>query len=100
MKLKRIYGNRELNETTSEFNFPIVNFARVEIKEKDTPGISSFTSTQNINKYINQYSCRSRAGNQVSGTRKTNQDSYLANTSIMNLNEFCIFGVYDGHGNE
>jgi serine/threonine protein phosphatase PrpC len=42
---------------------------------------------------------KSRAGNSPGGARKTNQDSFISITNILGLDEFHIFGVFDGHGN-
>ncbi len=104
IKARKAISNKELSETTaSTFNLPpsITNIAKVENKTKevkDEVGITGFNSQQNFNKYIQVYSCRSRAGNQVDGSRKTNQDSYLESTNILNIEDFCVFGVYDGHG--
>ncbi len=42
---------------------------------------------------------KSVAGANEDKTRKTNQDSYISKTNILNLKNFCIFSVFDGHGN-
>lgn len=47
---------------------------------------------------ISQIAFKSRAGNSPGGARKTNQDSFLSKTSILGLDEFSIFAVFDGHG--
>lgn len=47
---------------------------------------------------INCFASKSKAGKDYTGARKTNQDSCLVKTSVLGLNDFLIFGVYDGHG--
>ena len=89
--------NFDSSLSVSAFNFPNINLIKLN-KEKDEFGITGRTSSSNVNSKIHVFSCRSRAGNQVDGSRKTNQDSYLANTKILNVEDFCTFGVYDGHG--
>jgi len=41
---------------------------------------------------------KSKAGRLYDGSSKTNQDSYLIKTNIFHLDNFSIFGVFDGHG--
>ncbi len=115
LKPRKFGGNANFNETTtspfnpnnsininnlstSSVNNYINNYSINGKKYGEDSGITSFTSQQNVNPNIQVYSCRSRAGNQPDGSRKTNQDSYLAKTQLLNLDEYCVFGVYDGHG--
>lgn len=44
------------------------------------------------------YNVKSRAGMNFDGTRKTNQDNYISKTNLLGLEEYHIFGVFDGHG--
>lgn len=44
------------------------------------------------------FSSKTKQGINLSGMKKTNQDSFLIKTSIFSLNDFSIFGVFDGHG--
>lgn len=67
-------------------------------KNDDNGYIVSLVGTQNINKNIQVFGSRSRAGNQVDGSRKTNQDSSLIMNNILGNKDFSAFGVYDGHG--
>ena len=32
------------------------------------------------------------------GNRKTNQDNFIAKTNLLSLDDYHIFGVFDGHG--
>ncbi len=41
---------------------------------------------------------KSKAGRQYDGSTKTNQDSYLIKNKVLNLDNYAIFGVFDGHG--
>lgn len=41
---------------------------------------------------------KSKAGRQYNGTTKTNQDSYLIKNKVLGLDNYAIFGVFDGHG--
>jgi serine/threonine protein phosphatase PrpC len=49
----------------------------------------NFTTTQ---------TSRTKAGRTYLGKTKINQDSYLVRTKIFNLENFNIYGVFDGHG--
>jgi len=51
-----------------------------------------------VNTHIHKYSVKSRAGNNCDGTRKTNQDSYIAKPNLINYDDYSAFGVFDGHG--
>ena len=107
IKPRKFNSFKEVENTTSSLNYPLnLNIVKIEKKKdiytqkenKEEYGITGYNSLQNVNKYIQVISCKSRAGNQVDGSRKTNQDSFLINTNILNLEEYCSFGVYDGHG--
>ena len=54
---------------------------------------------KNLNNTIKTYYFLTQAGKSEEG-RKINQDSILEILNINNNNNFCIFGVFDGHGNE
>jgi serine/threonine protein phosphatase PrpC len=47
---------------------------------------------------INKYSSKSKQGMSFDGNYKTNQDSFLIKTKIFDLNNYAVFGVFDGHG--
>lgn len=47
---------------------------------------------------LKKYSCKSKPGYSINGTVKTNQDSFLSKNKIFGLNNYSIFGVFDGHG--
>lgn len=118
LKQRKSISNKELTETTaSGFNFNSLNSSLTSFKstsgdsettDKDSrdanairnsdPNMIVYTSSHNINKHIQVYGCRSRAGNQIDGTRKTNQDSFLDKIRIFENDDFTAFGVYDGHG--
>ena len=51
-----------------------------------------------VSSIIKIFSVKSRAGMNYDGTRKTNQDNFIAKTNLLNLEEYHIFGVFDGHG--
>jgi len=51
-------------------------------------------------KFITKVAFKSRAGNTVMGSRKTNQDSFLALPYSLELSNMGIFGVFDGHGKD
>ena len=54
---------------------------------------------KNLNNTIKNYYFLTQAGKSEEGP-KINQDSILEILNINNNNNFCIFGVFDGHGNE
>lgn len=41
---------------------------------------------------------KSAAGANEDKTRKTNQDSYISKTNLLNMKNFSLFSVFDGHG--
>lgn len=45
-----------------------------------------------------KYSCQTKPGTHANGYIKTNQDSYLAKHNVFGLNNYSLFGVFDGHG--
>lgn len=47
---------------------------------------------------VKKVSFKSRPGVNFEGIVKTNQDALLVKRNIFNLNNFSIFGVFDGHG--
>jgi serine/threonine protein phosphatase PrpC len=47
---------------------------------------------------IGKYAFKSKAGMTFDGNIKTNQDSFLAKTKIFGLENYSVFGVFDGHG--
>lgn len=49
-------------------------------------------------KLIRVFNVKTRAGMNYDGTRKTNQDNYIAKTNLLNLEDYHVFGVFDGHG--
>ncbi len=97
IKHRKSISSKDLNESINDYNKSNVNFSSQQDKHKEH-GITEFISQQNVNKNIQVFSCKSRAGSTAYGTRKTNQDSYLAKTNILNIEDLSIFGVYDGHG--
>jgi serine/threonine protein phosphatase PrpC len=66
--------------------------------------INPININQNLNKnlnqinYIKKFSGKTRAGRTYDRKPKTNQDSFLIKTQIFDLENFNIFGVFDGHG--
>jgi len=91
--------NKSLGDSHKGFSF----------LENNNP--SSF-STNNINSSNNAarnakgpkpiipkiFTSKSKAGRQYDGTTKTNQDSFLIKNKLLNLDNYGIFGVFDGHG--
>ena len=53
------------------------------------------------NKYkstLLKYSCKSKAGHNITGAIKVNQDNWLAKNRVFGFTNFSIFAVFDGHG--
>lgn len=49
--------------------------------------------------YIKKYCYKSQAGKNDHGKTKTNQDTYVVITKLLDFKNYNIFGVLDGHGN-
>ena len=47
---------------------------------------------------LTKYSCKSKAGHNISGNTKKNQDNWFAKNRVFGLSNFSIFAVFDGHG--
>ncbi len=70
--------------------------------------ITHFYAIQNINcnpnnlikgkSFIKKYAFTSLAGKTDSGAAKTNQDNFVIMENILNLEEYRIYGIFDGHG--
>ena len=45
-----------------------------------------------------KYSCKSKAGHNITGAIKVNQDNWLAKNRVFGFTNFSIFAVFDGHG--
>lgn len=82
-----ISSNNIKNITSHNYNIknPNTNFM-----VRDSKGNKLFTKI---------YAGKSKAGRLHDGSNKTNQDSYLIKNKILNLENFSMFGVFDGHGN-
>lgn len=82
-----------INFKKYEKNF-ITNIKLAEIKDKNKLSLpySYFTPK------MKSYSCKTQAGINVNGEKKTNQDSYFTKSRIFGQNDFHIMGVLDGHG--
>ncbi len=64
-------------------NAVIIN--KIELVEKKLPIVKS-------------YYFKTNAGKKHDGITKTNQDNYITETNFLNLEDFSIFGILDGHG--
>ncbi len=60
--------------------------------QKDNPKIPK------VPELVKLYSYNTKAGKNEEGKTKTNQDSYLINFKINNIDNFHMFGILDGHG--
>jgi len=94
IKHKKFLSNNDLLDITSMKK----TLNNITTTKPDNDDCVTSTSKNYINKFIKMFSCKSRAGNTIDGNRKTNQDSYMAKSKCLNNEEYCIFGVYDGHG--
>ena len=45
-----------------------------------------------------KFACRTKAGKDLTGQTKTNQDNFLSKNKIFNLSNYSVFAVFDGHG--
>jgi serine/threonine protein phosphatase PrpC len=51
-----------------------------------------------VSSIIRIFCVKTRAGVNYDGTRKTNQDNFISKTNLLNLEDYHVFGVFDGHG--
>ncbi len=49
-------------------------------------------------KNVAKFSYKSNPGIKSDGRHKTNQDNFIALTNLLNLDNYSIFGILDGHG--
>jgi serine/threonine protein phosphatase PrpC len=98
------YENKKNN---SDSNNTTYNFMKK--KREDSKFIfsesSNFSGANNCNNYtkkkvsyIKNFAYKSQAGKNEHGYTKINQDSHVVINKVLNLEEFNIFGVLDGHG--
>ena len=45
-----------------------------------------------------KFACRTKAGKDLTGQTKTNQDNFLSKNKIFNLSNYSVFAIFDGHG--
>jgi len=67
-------------------------------KEKNIKIIKPTDSVKTNNNLKISYGSKSKTGLNKSGNKKINQDSFLIKTSILNIKDYSMFGVFDGHG--
>jgi hypothetical protein len=84
-KTNSVSQNRKEEFNNSKHNLE----SRREAKEKNENQVS---------KYIKLFTVKSKAGMNYDGTRKTNQDNFIAKTNLLGMDDYHIFGVFDGHG--
>jgi serine/threonine protein phosphatase PrpC len=73
------------------------------IHNEDYEGSSKMNISNNIVTtkkplMINKHGIKTKPGMTSDGNYKTNQDSFLTKTKIFNLENYSVFGVFDGHG--
>ena len=88
--------NTENKIQNQETNLYKVNDFKNQLKNEVK--MQSKSEVNKVSNIIKLYSVKSRAGMTYDGIRKTNQDNFITNINILNLDEFHIFGVFDGHG--
>jgi len=82
------------------FNSPQKNFPTFEFKnlylnnDKERELLNELEYKSNVKGYY----FKSRPGNEVGGASKINQDNYLVCSNVLSLDNYHIFGVFDGHG--
>ncbi len=73
----------------------------ISLKDSETPD-KDLNLNQNLSpkhKIIKNFFYRSQPGKNDDGLSKINQDNYLIMNKIFNLEDYNIFGILDGHGN-
>ena len=91
----------------SKKNSSSINLTNVNTKDvdedilqirKSSDDLDLISFLKNPNGTLKNYFCLTEAGKNEEGP-KINQDSILEVVNINNNHNFCIFGVFDGHGN-
>ena len=103
-----LLGEQEINpniiyQTEEEFNntIPIENYNDyIKNETLPQPFYQEEINNQKHGKGFKYCSKLSKAGADVNGNEKTNQDTPLIYISVGNVVGFNIFGVLDGHGNQ
>ncbi len=66
--------------------------------ENEINEINKVIKNSNNKTVLYKFACRTKAGKDLSGQTKTNQDNFLAKNKIFNLLNYSAFAVFDGHG--
>jgi hypothetical protein len=95
--IKHTNSSENINEETKAF----ISLSQVKKKCDESKEIcihNNIVKPSENKSIINSYLTSSRAGNTADGISKTNQDNFLAWPNLLNVDNFHIFGVFDGHG--
>ena len=72
---------------------------RISFKAEDTKDNIIITNNKpKLNNIIKCFSHKTRAGSTFDGMTKINQDNFISKLNLLNLENYHIFGILDGHG--
>jgi hypothetical protein len=98
-KLMNLNGTKNNNTesflNSSNFNTNATNI-RININQSSSDSPRNQKFTRNL---VKNYSYKSQPGKNETGLTKINQDSHMVCQKVLNLEDYYIFGVLDGHGN-
>ena len=66
--------------------------------ENEINEINKVIKNSNNKTVLYKFACRTKAGKDLTGQTKTNQDNFLSKNKIFNLSNYSVFAVFDGHG--
>lgn len=100
-KLNTFYSNNHNNTNTKKtylINYQTEMRPTLCVNNNNITPVQLFKVNKDYASTLLKYSCQTKAGTNVNGYMKTNQDSYLSKHKIFGLSNFSLFGVFDGHG--
>lgn len=101
-KLMRQVANKKISIDDRKTNSVVQNRREEDNSSKNIvdgkKDVKEAKKEVNVTNIIRIFNVKSRAGMNYDGTRKTNQDNYISKTNLLGLEDYHIFGVFDGHG--
>ena len=99
-KENQIFNNIQNNDINLKKQEIIINNEKIINELENQKGLDITYNEFDGSGWIKNYGILTLPGKDISGSHKTNQDSFVFKTKINKIRDFNIFGVLDGHGPE